>query len=61
MKVKLDENPGTAGAASLRAAGVDVATVAEQQLTSSPDENLANICATEDRCLVRDHKAEVQQ
>ncbi len=52
MKVKLDENLGTAGAEFLKAAGVDVATVAEQRLTSAPDEDVVSICTAEDRCLV---------
>lgn len=49
MRVKLDEILGTAGAGFLKAAGVDVATVSEQHLTSSPDGDLANICAAEGR------------
>jgi predicted nuclease of predicted toxin-antitoxin system len=52
VKVKLDENLGTAGAEFLPAAGFDVATVAQQQLTSAPDRSLASICAAEGRCLV---------
>jgi predicted nuclease of predicted toxin-antitoxin system len=52
VKVKLDENLGTAGAEFLTAAGFDVATIAQQQLTSAPDENIVRVCAAEDRCLV---------
>jgi hypothetical protein len=52
VKVKLDENIGTAGAELLTTAGFDVATVAQQQLTSAQDENIASVCAAEDRCLV---------
>jgi len=52
MKLKLDENLGTRGASLFRAAGHDVATVYEQRLTSSPDDNLINVCTAEDRCLV---------
>ncbi len=52
MKVKLDENLGTFGAEFLTAAGVDVATVAEQRLTSSPDADLVRVCTAEGRCLV---------
>lgn len=52
MKLKLDENLGTRGAALFREAGHDVATVYEQRLTSSPDDNLINVCTAEDRCLV---------
>jgi hypothetical protein len=52
VKVKLDDNIGTAGAELLTTAGFDVATVAQQQLTSAQDENIASVCAAEDRCLV---------
>ena len=52
MKVKLDENLGTAGAEFLTTAGFDIVTVIQQQLTSAPDENVARVCAAEDRCLV---------
>lgn len=40
------------GAELLRAAGFDVATVAQQRLVSAPDEILATICGAENRCLV---------
>lgn len=52
MKVKLDENLGTAGAEFLSAAGIDVATVVEQRLTSAPDAELIRVCAAEGRCLI---------
>jgi len=52
VKVKLDENLGAMGAVFLKAAGFDVATVADQNLLSTPDADLARICATERRCLV---------
>jgi hypothetical protein len=52
VKVKLDENLGTAGAEFLTNAGFDVATVNEQHLTSAADENVARLCAAENRCLV---------
>ena len=52
MKVKLDENLGAMGAVFLKAAGFDVATVADQNLLSTPDADLVRICATEGRCLV---------
>ena len=52
MKVKLDENLGARGAEFLKTAGVDVATVAEQGLLSSPDADLLQVCAAEGRCLI---------
>lgn len=52
MKLKLDENLGTAGAEFLTAAGLDVVTVAEQQLMSAPDADVARVSAAEERCLV---------
>ena len=52
MRIKLDENLGAMGAVILKAAGFDVATVADQNLLSTPDADLARICATEGRCLV---------
>ena len=52
MKIKLDENLGRMGAELLRAAGHDVATVSEQQLTSAADSQLISVCALEGRCLV---------
>lgn len=53
MNIKLDENLGSLRVATwLRLAGHDVATVREQGLTSTPDEQLINICSSEGRCLV---------
>lgn len=52
MKIKLDENLGQRGAELFRDAGHDVTTVAEQSLTSASDDQLAAVCATEQRCLV---------
>ena len=52
MKFKLDENFGTRGAGRLGALGHDVATVAEQNLCSSTDTALIDVCHAEGRCLV---------
>jgi predicted nuclease of predicted toxin-antitoxin system len=52
VKLKLDENLAAAGAGLLKSAGFDVATVAEQNLRSTPDADLARICTAEGRCLV---------
>ena len=52
MRIKLDENLGAMGAVFLKAAGFDVATVADQHRFSTPDADVARICATEGRCLV---------
>ncbi|MEQ1824385.1 MAG: DUF5615 family PIN-like protein, partial [Pirellula sp.] len=52
MKLSLEENLGTRGADELRKAGHDVATVAEQQMTSATDQELIVCCHSEHRCLV---------
>lgn len=53
MKIKLDENLGNLRIATwLRQAGYDVMTVRQQGLTSTPDENLIDVCHSEGRCLV---------
>jgi len=52
VKVKLDENLGSLGADLLRAAGMDVATVAGQGLLSAPDDTILGVCASEDRCVI---------
>lgn len=53
MNIKLDENLGSLRVATwLRLAGHDVATVREQGLTSTPDEQLINVCRSEGRCLI---------
>jgi predicted nuclease of predicted toxin-antitoxin system len=52
IRIKLDENLGNRGAAMLRAAGHDVATVYEEKLTSAPDHQVTQACRAEGRCLV---------
>jgi predicted nuclease of predicted toxin-antitoxin system len=53
VNIKLDENLGNLRIVTLlRLAGHDVATVKEQGLTSTPDEELIDICHAEARCLV---------
>ncbi len=52
MRLKLDENIGRRGVELFQRAGHDVATVSEQGLSSSRDENLLRVCVSEKRCLV---------
>ena len=53
MNIKLDENLGSLRVATLlRLAGHDVATVREQGLISTHDEELIDICRSENRCFV---------
>jgi hypothetical protein len=52
VKAKLDENLGSLGADFLRAAGIDVVTVADQGLLSAPDHTVLGVCAAGDRCVI---------
>jgi predicted nuclease of predicted toxin-antitoxin system len=52
VKLKLDENLGRRGREILAAAGHDVSTVVEQNLTGSEDTDLIGHCGAEGRCLV---------
>jgi hypothetical protein len=52
MKIKLDENLGDRGVALFRAAGHDVATVPQQNLSGASDHDLIDVCRREGRCSV---------
>lgn len=52
MKFKLDENIGRRGQQMLRAAGYDVATIVDQNLSGAPDSEVIAVCGAEARCLV---------
>lgn len=52
MKLKLDENIAPAGAALLRDAGHHVATVYDQQLSGTTDDELFELCCAEARVLL---------
>jgi predicted nuclease of predicted toxin-antitoxin system len=52
VRIKVDENIGTAGVNFLRENGHDVATVREQKLGGSTDDNLFKVCVAEGRTLL---------
>lgn len=52
MRLKLDENLGRQAVELFRAAGHEVATVLDQGMASSPDDELIVACRRERRCLV---------
>ncbi|MFI5404064.1 MAG: DUF5615 family PIN-like protein [Planctomycetota bacterium] len=52
MRIKLDENIGLRLGEPLRAAGHDVASVAQQGMTNATDRTLIEACRKERRCLV---------
>ena len=52
MKIKLDENLGRRGAEILRAAGHEVTTVHQEELTSASDARLLDVCVAGRKCLV---------
>ena len=52
MKLKLDENIDTRVMTLLHLAGHDIATVPGQGLMSAPDEEVIEVCRSEERCLV---------
>ena len=52
MKIKLDENLAARGKAVLAAAGHDVMTVDEQNLSGATDNRIHEVCRDEGRVLV---------
>ncbi|MGI2906988.1 DUF5615 family PIN-like protein [Tolypothrix sp. VBCCA 56010] len=60
MKIKLDEHLASLRVVTwLRLAGHDVVTVREQNLTSTLDEELIEICTSEGRCLITNDRGEI--
>jgi predicted nuclease of predicted toxin-antitoxin system len=52
MRFKLDENLGTGALELFRAAGHDVKTILSEGLQGSSDQQLYEVCCSEERCLV---------
>ena len=52
MKIKADENIGSAGIKLLRQSGHDVATVHEEGLSGSDDDKIFQACVNERRVLI---------
>lgn len=52
MKIKADENIGTAAVRLLRDSGHDVATVREQGLGGARDDHIFEVCVCEKRVLI---------
>jgi len=52
LRFKLDENLSPSAAELLRARGYHAHTVAEQGLAGSSDEEIAEVCTREARCLL---------
>jgi predicted nuclease of predicted toxin-antitoxin system len=52
MRLKLDENLGQRGAQLLRDGSCDVATVVDEDLCSSADATLIEVCRAEKRVLI---------
>ncbi len=52
MRLKLDENLGRAAVTLFEQAGLEVATVHEEGMTSASDKDLVAQAALEQRCLV---------
>jgi predicted nuclease of predicted toxin-antitoxin system len=52
VKIKLDENIGISGANLLRKSGHDVATVRDERLQGSSDDQIFQVCVAERRILI---------
>jgi predicted nuclease of predicted toxin-antitoxin system len=52
MRLKLDENLGERGRVLFATAGHDTSTVAEQKLSGAEDQQVIEVCRSEDRVLV---------